>query len=41
METSEVETDDEGNEQQVEKRLETFRVTIKLLLPNGELKKLI
>ena len=41
VETSEVETDDEGNEQQVEKRLETFRVTIKLLLPNGELKKLI
>ncbi len=41
VETSEVETDDEGNEQQIEKRLETFRVTIKLMLPNGELKKLI
>lgn len=41
VETREVETDDEGNEHEIEKRLETFRVTIKLLLPNGELKKLI
>lgn len=41
VETSEVETDAEGNEQEVQKRLETFRVTIKLLLPNGELKKLL
>ena len=41
VETSDVETDAEGNEQEVQKRLETFRVTIKLLLPNGELKKLI
>ncbi len=41
VETTDVETDAEGNEQEVQKRLETFRVTIKLLLPNGELKKLI
>lgn len=41
VETTEVETDDEGNEHEVQKRLETFRVTIKLLCPNGELKKLI
>jgi hypothetical protein len=41
METTEVETDAEGNEQEVQKRLETFRVTIKVMLPNGELKKLI
>ncbi len=41
METTEVETDAEGNEQEVHKRLETFRVTIKVMLPTGELKKLI
>jgi len=40
-ETTEVETDAEGNEQEVQRRLETFRVTIKVLLPNGELRKLI
>ncbi len=41
METTDIETDAEGNEQEVQKRLETFRVTIKVMLPNGELKKLI
>jgi hypothetical protein len=41
VETTEVETDAEGNEQEVQKRLETFRVTIKILLPTGEMKKLI
>jgi len=41
VETTEVESDAEGNEQEVQKRLETFRVTIKVLLPTGEMKKLI
>ena len=41
VETTEVETDAEGNEQEVQKRLETFRVTIKILLPTGEMKKLL
>ena len=41
VESTEVETDAEGNEQEVQKRLETFRVTIKILLPTGEMKKLI
>jgi hypothetical protein len=41
VETTEVESDAEGNEQEVQKRLETFRVTIKILLPTGEMKKLI
>jgi len=41
VETTEVETDAEGNDQEVQKRLETFRVTIKVMLPSGEIKKLL
>jgi 16S rRNA G966 N2-methylase RsmD len=40
VETTEKEEDAEGNPIKVEKRLETFKVTIKMLLPNGEIRRL-
>jgi len=40
VESTEIEENDEGEELEVTHRLETFRVTIKMLLPTGELRKL-
>ncbi len=40
VESTEIEEDDGGGELEVKHRLETFRVTIKMLLPTGELRKL-
>ncbi len=41
IESSEVEEDEEGNSVEVTHRLETFRVTIKMLMPTGELRRLV
>ncbi len=38
--TTETEEDSDGHEVTVEKRLETFKVTIKMLLPTGEIRRL-
>jgi len=40
VESKELEVDGEGGDVEVTKRLETFRVTIKILQPSGELRKL-
>jgi predicted RNA methylase len=41
VESTEMEEGDDGSSVKVEKRLETFRVTIKTLLPSGEVRRLI
>ena len=40
VESTEMEEDAKGNPVKVEKRLETFKVTIKMLLPTGEIRRL-
>lgn len=40
VETTEMEEDQEGQPVKVERRLETFKVTIKMLLPSGEIRRL-
>jgi len=40
VESTEMEVGDDGSTVKVEKRLETFRVTIKTLLPSGEVRRL-